>query len=684
MINQEMINQGSYNQQSGLYHGYPYGSAYSRNINMHPSNQYSTFSGFAPNNSADRIHVQQHQVFPVTTTVPTIDPRYVQPWTVQQPFRNVMPFQQFVPYGQPASLTNPYMYGTSSIVHPFHFQNYQQTAQTINQQPQIYNSNSTYRQAAPMQHNVPKPKLRSLLGRPKVVEEKTTGGNMASTEPPKKFPQQSQEQSKKLDEVIWKPSLYEPDRLPGSSLTSSPVIEDYFETIPLSTNTSDFSTQIEVKNVESPETSQNKEITPEQVEENGTCQERDDEDDQESQDAISLSSVENIAGESSMSKKASYDDRENLVETSSENSRAVDYSLPISRDITTATRSAITLEPAPLVYSISPKTKKGSQKIKSLVLDEVSCSQASATSLTPRSISLSTVWPNDSVDLTGNNLGYIAPPSHSPRRQVLEFSVSMSLETKNSVGGSPSPGVNVSVVGNVTTESKMPCLVDNALNGNKSVPGLISLNQNDLVTHPISKEAALQREPAPLVSLPLFKETVFERELPPSPKVVKLPKMILPANEDFSSSPIASVAVSSTVSTFSDSGFPEDKLLPLILESAKVDAPWQKVGARKTYKQQTSKAFIPPLQKPAKTESQEHLQQEEQPPIKKQRKSRKKRRRKKNKKGSQEEVSTPIEQAPPEPEQEMSNERRQSACSSLKEHLLSSFFINFWWKEKTC
>jgi len=675
-----MINQGSNNQQSGLYHGYPYGSAYCSNINMHPSNQYSTFSGFAPNNSADQIHVQQHQVFPVTTAVPTIDPRFMHPWTVQQPFRNVMPCHQFVPYGQPASLTNPYMYGTPSVVHPFHFQNYQQAAQPVNQQPQIYNS--TYCQAAPMQHNVPKPKLRSLLGKTKVGEEKTTGGIMACPEPPEKFPQPAQEQSKKLDEVIWKPPFYEPDRLPGSSLTSSPGIEDYFEPIPLSTNTSDLSTQIEMKNEESPETSQNKEIIPEQVKENGTCQEREDEDDHESQDAISLSSVENIAAALSMSKRVSCDAPETLVETSSENSRAIDYTLPISADITSATRSAITLEPAPLVYSISPKTQKGSRQIKSLGLDEVSCSQASATSLTPRSISMSTVWPNDSVDLTGNNLGYIAPLSHSPRRQVLEFSVSMSVETNSSVGGAPSPGVNVSLVGNVTTESNMPCLVDNASNGNKSVPGLISLNQNDLVTHPISKGAVLEREPAPLVSLPIFKETVFERESAPSAKVVKLPKRILPANEDYSSSPIASVAVSSTVSTFSDSGFPEDKLLPLILESAKVDAPWQKVGARKTYKQKTPKTCTSPIPELAKTESQGHLQQEEQPPVKKQRKSRKKRRRKKNKKGSQEEISTPIEQAPPEPELETHNERRQSACSSLKEHLLSLFFINFWWKEK--
>jgi len=675
-----MINQGSNNQQSGLYHGYPYGSAYCGNINMHPSNQYSTFSGFAPNNSADQMHVQQHQVYPVTTAVPTIDPRFMQPWTVQQPFRNVMPYHQFVPYGQPAPLANPYMYGNSSLVHPYHFQNYQQIAQPVNQQPQIYNN--TYRQAAPMQHNVPKPKLRSFLDKTKVVEEKTSGGNMACLEPPKKFPQPAQELSKKLDEVIWKPPFFEPDRLPGSSLTSSPVIEDYFETIPLSINTSDFSTQIEMKNVESPETSQNKEIISEQVKEDGTCQEREDEDDQESQDAISISSVENIVAPLSMSKRASCDARETLVETSSENSRAIDYSFPISADITSATRTAITLEPAPLVYSISPKTKKGSRQIKSLGLDEVSCSQASATSLTPRSLSMSTIWPNDSVDLTGNNLGYIAPPSLSPRRQVLEFSVSMSLETNSSVAGAPSPGVNVSLVGNVTTESKMPSLVDNASNGNKSVPGLISLNQNDLVTHPISKGAVLEREPAPLVSLPIFKETVFERESASSAKVVKLPKRILPANEDFSSSPIASVAVSSTVSTLSDSGFPEDKLLPLILESAKVDAPWQKVGARNTYKRQTPKKCTSPLPI-EKTESQEHLQQEEQPPVKKKRKSRKKRRKKKNKKGPQEEISTPIEQAPPEPEQEMHNERRQSACSSLKEHLLGSFFINFWWKEKT-
>merc|ERR1719285_781921 len=625
------------------------------------------------------MHVQQHQVFPVNTTVPTIDPRFMHPWTVQQPFRNVMPFQ-FIPYGQPTSLTSPFMYGASSVVHPFHFQNYQQSAQPINQQPQIYNS--AYRQVVPMQHIVPKPKLKSLPGKPWVAEGKAAGGTMICPEPPQKSHQPSQEQSQKLDDVIWKPPFYEPDRLPGSSLTSSPVVEDYFESIPLSTNTSDLSPQVEMKNLGSPETSQQKEIIPEEVKENETCQEREDEDDQESQDAISLSSIENIAPAISMSKKASCDDRETLVETSSENSRAIDYSLPITGDIASETRSVITLEPAPLVYSIAPKTQNGSRKVKSLGLDEVSCSQASATSLTPRSISLSTVWPNDSGDLMGANLGYMVPASQSPRRQILEFSVSMSLETNNSVGGAPSPGVNVSLVGNVTTEPGKPCLEDNASSGNKSVPGLISINQNDVVTHPTSKEVVLEREPAPLVSLPIFKETVLERESALSAKVVNLPKSLVPANEDSSSSPIASLAVSSTLSTLSDSGCPEEKLLPLILESAMVDAPWQKVGARKTNRQQTTKTYTSPLSKLEKTESQGHLQQEEQPPAKKQRKSRKKRRRKKNKKGSQEQISTPIEQAPLEPEQEMYNERRQSACSSLKEHLLRLFFINFWWKEK--
>jgi len=681
-----MINQGSINQQSNMYHEYPYGSAYCGNMSVHPNSQYSTFPGYAPKYSADQIHVQQQQVFPGATPVPTIDPRFMNPWTVQQQFPNVMPYQQFVPYGQPASLTNQFTYGASSVVHPYQFQNYQQAAWQVSQQPQIYNS--TYFQAAPINHNVPKTKFESFPGYPKVGQEKTDFSNMACPEPPQKSARPSKEQSQKLDEVIWKPPTYEPNRLPGSSFTSSPVIEDFFENIPLSTNTSDLSTQIEMKNVETPEIPKHKEIKPsilkEQVKENGTYKEREEEDDQESQDAISLSSVDNTTAAFSMSKKESCDDRETLVESSSENSRAIDYSIPTSGDITSETRSVITLEPAPLVYSITPKTLKGSRKIKSLGLDDVSCSQASATSLTPRSLSLSTVWPNDSGDLTGNNLGYSAPMAHTPHRQVLEFSVSTSLETNNSVCGAPAPGVNVSLVGNVTTESNKSCIADNASKGNKSLPVLPSLNPNDLVTNSISREAVLEREPAPLVSLPVFKDNVLEQESAPSAQVVNLPKRTLTANENSSSAPIASVAESGSLSTFSDSDCPEEKTLPLILESAKVEAPWQKVTAHKNYGQQTTKTCTSPLLQLAKTEFEGEFEQELQPIVKKQRKSRKKRRRKKNKKSSLELVRTPIEQAHPEPEQEMYNtERRQCACSSLKEHLLRTFFINFWWKEKT-
>merc|ERR1719334_2309296 len=94
---------------------------------------------------------------------------------------------------------------------------------------------------------------------------------------------------------------------------------------------------------------------------------RENEDEQVSQDAISFSSDEIISG-AMISKKGSCDDHEVLCESSSENSHAVEYSLP--NGITSEGRSAIALEPSPLVYSIAAKVPKGTRNRKSFGLDD--------------------------------------------------------------------------------------------------------------------------------------------------------------------------------------------------------------------------------------------------------------------------------------------------------------------------
>lgn len=647
-----MTTQGSNDQQNNVYH-YPWGSAYCGNINTQPGNQYVTVSGFAPNNSADQMNFEQHQIFPVAPAIQTIDPRFIHPSAMLQPYQQPLPFHPIVSYGQPANLTNPFaMYDPSTVVQPFHFQNYQQPS---GQPPQIWNT--TYSQTPPMQYNVPASKLNSPQKNLEIVDENTTNGNIAYPVPPQpSFQRSFPNLPKGRDEVLWQAPFYEPHRVHGSASRSSPLLEEDNDSVPLSTNTSDLSTLREVRNVESPEPPLRTQVqlsnSEEQVKREVNYQDTENEDEQESQDAISFSSVENMAGTIIMSKKELCDDREALFESSSENSRAVEYSLLPSRDITSEGRSAIALEPAPLVYLSPVKHPRRSRNKKSIGLDDVSCSQASPASLTPRSISLSTVWHNESVDyLTVYTPEYQAPMSQSPRRLTQDIVEPIDPKAKESI-----------IAGTPALDAHESCSVENAV-ASKSSPVLTALDQNKPV------------------SLSMSKEKVLERDSALSVEVVNKPERTLTAKEDSSGAPLETKTPTGTSLSLSESVCKEAKILPLILESAVVEAPWQKVGARKNYRQHKIKACPSEPQKSDTRESRGHKKQECQP-NKKSKKSRKKRRRKK-KKASQEQDGAHIKVSPPEQAQEMYNQRRKSVCSSLKEHLSHSFFINLWWKEKT-
>jgi len=654
-----MTNQGTHDQRSNVYHSYPWGSAYCGNIRAQPGGQYLTVSGYAPNHSADQMNFEQHQVYPVMPSIPTIDPRFIHPSGMMQPYQQVLPYQQILPYGQPTALTNPYMYEASTVVQPYQFQNYQQA---ISQQAQMYNR--TYCQAPPSMHfNIPTCKLERNQGNLGVAEENAAGGNTAQPEPLQPTPERSsQELPQERAEVLWKPPFYEPNRVPGCIPTSSSFIEDDDDSFPLSTNTSDLSTLREVGTIETTEPPTNTKMKLSQlkkeIREKENNYDRENEDEQVSQDAISFSSDEIISG-ALMCKKGSCDDHEVLCESSSENSRAVEYSSP--RDITSEGRSAIALEPAPLVYSIDAKVPKLSRNRKSFGLDEVSCSQASAASLSPRSLSLSTVWQNDSVDFPSvYSPEDKVPMLLSPHRLLQEFTAPIVFGGNDSRAGTPAPPVNE------------PCSVNKAVN--------LDINLN------ISLPKFKAPDHSEMVPLIINKGRMLERESAQSVKAVNSPERTLPAIDvSFSPAPQVSASPASTApsgvfSTLSDVG--KVKPLPLILEAAVVEAPWQKVGGRKNHRQQTSKAYTP-LLKPAEPESPGAQKQESQPPVKTSRKSRKKRRRKKNKKGAPKKLSASTGQLRPIPTQEMHNQPRKSVCSSLKEHLLSTLFINLSWKEKT-
>merc|ERR1719320_1167820 len=328
------------------------------------------------------MHFNQHQVFPAAPAIPTIDPRFIHPSAMLQPYQQVMPLHQMVSYGQPATLTNPLIYEASTAVQPWHFQNYQQA---VGHQSQIYNS--TYSQTPAMHFNVPTSKLKRHQGNPEVVEVNASGCNLAhpmALQP--SFHRPLQDQPQTGDQVLWKPPFYEPHRVPECLSTSSPLVEDDNDSVPPSTNTSDLSTSREVRTIETPEPPMHTEAKlshlQKKVKKTENYHDRENEDERVSHDAISFSSDGNITA-AIMSKKSSCDDHEALCESSSENSRAVDYSLPTSGDITSEGRSTIALEPAPLVYSIAAK---GTRNRKSFGLDDVSCSQVSAASITPRSL----------------------------------------------------------------------------------------------------------------------------------------------------------------------------------------------------------------------------------------------------------------------------------------------------------
>jgi len=656
-----MTNQGTHDQRSNVYHSYPWGSAYCGNISAQPGGQYLAVSGYAPNHSADQMNFEQHQVYPVVPSIPTIDPRFIHPSGMMQPYQQVVPYQQIVPYGQPTALTNPFMYEASTVVQPYQFQNYQQA---ISQQAQMYNR--TYCQAPPSMHfNIPTCKLERNQGNLGVAEENAAGGNTAQPEPLQPTPERSsQELPQERAEVLWKPPFYEPNRVPGCIPTSSSFIEDDDDSFPLSTNTSDLSTLREVGTIETTEPPTNTKMKLSQlkkeIREKENNYDRENEDEQVSQDAISFSSDEIISG-ALMCKKGSCDDHEVLCESSSENSRAVEYSSP--RDITSEGRSAIALEPAPLVYSIDAKVPKLSRNRKSFGLDEVSCSQASAASLSPRSLSLSTVWQNDSVDFPSvYSPEDKVPMLLSPHRLLQEFTAPIVFGGNDSRAGTPAPPVNE------------PCSVNKAVN--------LDINLN------ISLPKFKAPDHSEMVPLIINKGRMLERESAQSVKAVNSPERTLPAIDvSFSPAPQVSASPATTApsgvfSTLSDAGTREVKPLPLILETAVVEAPWQKVGGRKNHRQQASKARTP-LPKPAEPESPGAQKQESQPPVKTSRKSRKKRRRKKNKKGAPKKLSASTGQSRPIPTQEMHNQPRKSVCSSLKEHLLSTLFINLSWKEKT-
>jgi len=648
-----MTAQGSNGQQNNVYH-YPLGSAYCGNISTQQGNQYIAVSGFAPNNSANQMHFEQHQIFPVAPAIHTIDPRFIHPTAMLQPYQQALPFHPIVPYGQPATLPNPFaMYDTSTVVQPFHFQNYQQPGQL----PQIWNS--TYSQTPSMHYNVPGNKLKSQQKNLEIVDLNTTNGNNTCQMPPQPSFQLSYQNLPK-NEVVWQPPFYEPHRVPESASTSSPLLEEDYESVPLSTNTSDLSTLREIRNVESPKpplTQVQLSNPKEQVKEEEKYQDIENEDEQVCQDAFSFSSIENMAGTIMTSKTELCDDREALVESSSENSRAVEYSLLPSRDITSEGRSAIALEPAPLVYLTPVKRPRASRSKKSVGLDDVSCSQASPASLTPRSISLSTVWHNDPVDyLTVYTPEYQVPMSHSPRRLIQDIGEPIGSKAKDSIiFGTPAPDAHVS------------CSVETAVNLLDNLPVSTALDQNKPLSLPVSKESDLKRDSAP----------ILER------KVVSKPEKTLTTKEDsFSGTPQETKTPSGAFSSLSESVCEEAKPLPLILESAVVEAPWQKVGVRKNYRQQKIKPCPPESPKSANTESHGNVKKECQS-NKKLKKSRKKRRRKKIKKTSQEPAGAQMRAAPPEQAQEVYNQRRKSVCSCLKEHLIHQFSIYLWWKEKT-
>lgn len=649
-----MTTQGSNDQRNNVYH-YPWGSAYCGNISTQPGNQYVPVSGFAPSNPADQMNFEQHQIFPVAPAIQTIDPRFIHPSAMLQHYQQPMPFHHpFVSYGQPANITNQFaMYDPSTLVQPFHFQNYQQPS---GQPPQMWNT--TYTQTQPMHYNVPTSKFNNPQKNWGLVDENTTNGNITYPVPPQpSFQRPFQNPPKGRDEVLWKAPFYEPHPVHGSTSTSSPLLEEDNDSVPFSTNTSDLSTLREVRNVESPEPPLRTQVqvsnTKEQVKEEVNYQDTENEYEQESHDAISFSSVENMTGTTIMSKKPLCDDREALFESSSENSRAVEYSLLPSRDITSEGRSAIALEPAPLVYLSPIKRPKGSRNKKSIGLDDVSCSQASPGSLTPRSISLSTLWHNDSVDyLTVYTPEYQAPMSQSPHRPTQDIIEQIDPKAKDStIAGTPAPDAHESCSLETTVTSK-------------SSPVLTSLDQNKPVSGSIRKENVLELDSAVSV------------------EVVNKPEETLTAKEDSSGALLKTKTPTGASSSLSESVSQEAKPLPLILESTVVEAPWQKVGARKNYRQ--NKIKLCPPQPPKSDNRESHVQEKQEcQPNKKSKKSRKKRRRKKNKKASQEQIGAHINVAPPVQVQEMYNQRRKSVCSSLKEHLSHSFFINMWFKKKT-
>merc|ERR1719233_1422744 len=124
------------------------------------------------------MNFEQHQVFPVIPSIPTIDPRFIHPSGMMQSYQQVLPYQQFLSYAQPTALTNPYMYEASTVVQPYQFQNYQQA---VSQQAQMYNS--TYCQAPPSMHfNFPACKLKRHQDNLEVAEE-NAGGNTTQPEP---------------------------------------------------------------------------------------------------------------------------------------------------------------------------------------------------------------------------------------------------------------------------------------------------------------------------------------------------------------------------------------------------------------------------------------------------------------------------------------------------------------------
>merc|ERR1719233_1945022 len=117
-----------------------------------------------------------------------------------QPYQQALPYHPIVSYGQQATLTNPFaMYDTSTVVQPFHFQNYQQPS---GQLPQIWNT--TYTQTQPMHYNVPTCKLNNPQKNLEMVDENTTNGNIAYPVPPQpSFQRSFQNLPKGRDEVLW-------------------------------------------------------------------------------------------------------------------------------------------------------------------------------------------------------------------------------------------------------------------------------------------------------------------------------------------------------------------------------------------------------------------------------------------------------------------------------------------------